>query len=93
LGSNEVLNLGLGLSMDDCSDRGSSEEHTPRIQRTFRSSESRTRTERQPKVTRYPPSGPGVFQHEPGDLSMEMRLDSLHFDSLSFDADRFFTTN
>jgi hypothetical protein len=96
LGSNEVLNLGLGLSMDDFSDRGSSEEHTPRTQRTFRSSESRTSTsERQTKVTLYPPpvNGPGVFQHEPGDLSFEMRLDSLHFDSLSFDADHFFTTN
>jgi hypothetical protein len=29
LGSNEVPNLGLGLSMDNFSDRGSSEEHTP----------------------------------------------------------------
>jgi len=95
LGSNEVLNLGLGLSMDDFSDRGSSEEHTPRTQRTFRSSEYRTSTsECQAKVTPHPPpSGPGVFQHEPGDLSFEMRLDSLHFDSLSFDADHFFTTN
>ena len=96
LGSNEVLNLGLGLSMDDFSDRGSSEEYTPQTQRTFRSSESSTSTsERQAKVTPYlpPTSGPGMFQHEPGDLSFEMRLDSLHFDSLSFDADRFFTTN
>lgn len=25
----------------------------------------------------------------PGDISFEMRLDSLHFESLSFDADRF----
>lgn len=96
LGSNEVLNLGLGLSMDDFSDRGSSEEYTPRTRRTFRSSESSASTsERQAKVTPYPPatSGPVMFQHEPGDLSFEMRLDSLHFDSLSFDADRFFTTN
>ena len=96
LGSNEALtlNLGLGLSMDDFSDRGSSEEHTPRTQRTFHSSESRTSTsERQAKITPYPPSGPGVFQHEHGDLSFEMRLDSLHFDSLSFNADHFFTTN
>jgi len=95
LGSNEVLNLGLRLSMDDFSDRGSSEEQTMRTQRTFRSLESRTSTsERQTKVTRYPPvNGPGVFRHEPGDLSFEMRLDSLHFDSLSFDADHFFTTH
>ena len=95
LGSNEVLNPGLGLSMDNFSDKGSSEERTPRTQRSFRSSESRTSTsERQAKVIPYPPaSGPGVFQHEPGDLSFEMRLDSLHFDPLSFDTDRFFSTN
>jgi hypothetical protein len=96
LGSNEVLNFGLGLSMDKFSDRDSSEEYTPRAQRTFRSSESGTSTsEHQEKVTPYSPptSGPGVFQHESGDLSFEMRLDSLHFDSLSFDADRFCTTD
>lgn len=94
LGSNEVLSLGLGLSMDEFSDRGSSEEHTPRTQRIFRSSESRTSaSERQAKVIPYLPPGPGVFQHEPGDLSLEMRLDSLHFDSLSFDADHFFSTS
>jgi hypothetical protein len=99
LGSNEVLNLGLGLSMDNFSDRCSSEDYTPRAQRTFRfstSSESGTSaSERREKATPYPPpaSGPSVFQEEPGDLSFEMRLESLHFDSLSFDADRFFTTN
>ena len=91
LGSNEVLNLGLGLSMDDFSDRGSSEEHTPRTQRTLHSSESTS--ERRAKVNPYLPPGPGMFQYEPGDPSFEMRLDSLHFDSISFDADHFFTTN
>lgn len=96
LGSNEVINFGLGLGMDDFSDRGSSEEHTPRNQRTFRPLESRTNTsERQTKVALYPPPSvtPGVFRHDPGDLSFEMRLDSLHFESLSFDADHFFATH
>jgi len=91
----EVLNLGLGLSVDNFCDSGSSEEHTP--QRTFRPSlESRISTSSSlEKITPYPPltSGPGVFKHEPGDLSFEMRLDSLHFDSISFDADHFFSTN
>ena len=96
--TSETLNLGLGLSTDNFSERGS-DECTPRAQRTFRSStfsEYGTSTSgREEKVTAYPPStsGLGVFQHEPGDLSFEMRLDSLHFDSLSFDADRFCTTN
>lgn len=98
-GPSEMLNLGLGLSMDKFSERGSSDEYTPRAQRTFRSSTSSeyetSTSERHEKVTSYPPStsGHGVFQLEPGDLSFEMRLDSLHFDSLSFDADRFCTTN
>ena len=96
-GSNEAMSLGLGLSMDSFPDRGS-EEYTPRAQRTFRSlnsSESETSTsELQEEVTPHPPtSGPSGFQTESGDLSFEMRLDSLHFDSLSFDADRFCTTN
>ncbi|KAF8803568.1 hypothetical protein BYT27DRAFT_7340796 [Phlegmacium glaucopus] len=100
LDSDVVLNLGLGLSLDNFCARSSSDEHTPRARRTFRSStssqESRiSNSKRQEKATPCPPptSGPGVFQHEPGDLSFEMRLDSLHFDSLSFDADHFFTTN
>lgn len=97
LDSDEVLNLGLGLSIDNFCDGDSSEEHTPRTQRTFRPSlESRISTSSSlEKIAPYPPltSGPGVFNHEPEDLSFEMRLDSLHFDSLSFDADHFFSTN
>ena len=98
LGPNEAPNLGLGLSMDSLCDTGSSEEHTPRAPRTFRSSLESTisASENVDKKTPYPAStsGPGVFQHDdPRDLSFEMHLDSLHFDSLSFDADRFFVTN
>ncbi|KAG6833199.1 hypothetical protein H0H87_010262 [Tephrocybe sp. NHM501043] len=37
----------------------------------------------------YKHSSPDLPALEPGDVSFEMKLDSLHFDSLSFDADRF----
>ena len=36
------------------------------------------------------PSSGGASKHSgDGDVSFEMKLDSLHFDDLSFDADRF----
>ncbi|KAJ2930102.1 hypothetical protein H1R20_g7043, partial [Candolleomyces eurysporus] len=35
------------------------------------------------------PSSNGASKHASGDVSFEMKLDSLHFDDLSFDADRF----
>ncbi|KAG6861741.1 hypothetical protein C0995_012746 [Termitomyces sp. Mi166 len=40
-----------------------------------------------PGRKRLPPDDSSSF--EEGDISFEMRLDSLHFDSLSFDVDRF----
>ncbi|RXW24186.1 hypothetical protein EST38_g1643 [Candolleomyces aberdarensis] len=35
------------------------------------------------------PSSSGASKHASGDVSFEMKLDSFHFDDLSFDADRF----
>jgi len=80
--ANVGLNLGLGLGLD--MDSGShSAQATPR--KKF-PSDSRWRLSKKARPT---------SQHshdEAGDTSLEMRLDSFHFDDLSFDADEFKAT-
>ncbi|KAF8964655.1 hypothetical protein BDZ97DRAFT_1814926, partial [Flammula alnicola] len=82
------LGLGLGLSLDSTSSSGS-QQTTPR--KSFGSSST---------ISSWGSITPKRFSKAPirrsqghdddgdeGDTSLEMRLDSLHFDSLSFDAD------
>jgi hypothetical protein len=78
--ANVGLNLGLGLGLD--LDSGSA---TPRKKL---SSESRWR----PKALKKAKPTSQNSYDEAGDDGLEMRLDSFHFDDLSFDADEFQAT-
>ena len=77
------LGVGLGLSMDSNTSIAvaSSQPKTPR-----KSSSGSMWGAITPKLRSMP--SPMVESNE-GDTSLEMRLDSLHFDTLSFDVDRF----
>ncbi|PPQ89052.1 hypothetical protein CVT25_006425 [Psilocybe cyanescens] len=73
--TNVGLNLGLGLSLDDLNESSiSSQQTTPR---------------KSERSNNGGPSRTGYSHDDSGDTSLEMRLDSFHFDDLSFDANRF----
>ena len=77
--ANVGLNLGLGLGLDLDS------QSTPRKKNP---SDSRWR----PKALKKAKSTSRNSYDEAGDDCLEMRLDSFHFDDLSFDADEFQAT-
>ena len=79
--SNQNLNLGLGLGLSLPTSSQRAEPSTPR--KSFSASSSMWGSIT-PKARKK--SAPPCNE---ADSSLEMRLDSLHFDSLSFDIDRF----
>lgn len=79
--SNQNLNLGLGLGLNLPTSAQRAEPSTPRKSFSASSSMWGSITPKARKKS-APPSNEA-------DSSLEMRLDSLHFDSLSFDIDRF----
>lgn len=81
---NVGLNLGLGLGLD-LDSSSYSQQATPRKKL---SSDSRWR----PKALKKAKSTSQNSYDEAADGGLEMRLDSFHFDDLSFDADEFQTT-
>jgi len=86
--TNAGLNLGLGLGLDlDSRDPDIAfRENTPTPRKSSSSSLWESITPRRLGKSRA--SSPPL-EEEDADTSLEMRLDSLHFESLSFDADRF----
>ncbi|KAF8906067.1 hypothetical protein CPB84DRAFT_1770981, partial [Gymnopilus junonius] len=76
------LQFGVGLGLESSSPAG---QQAASEKRSFSSSWSSKRPLRTPHF--HPQEQ--AFHNDSGDTSLEMRLDSLHFDSLSFDADRF----
>ncbi|KAH9483777.1 hypothetical protein JR316_0003253 [Psilocybe cubensis] len=74
--TNADLNLGLGLSLDGLNESTISSRHSTTAKHEQASGQSSSRTGRQ-------------SYEDPGDTSIEMRLDSFHFDDLSFDVSRF----
>jgi len=82
--ANVGLNLGLGLGLD-LDSSSYSQQATPRKKL---SSDSRWR----PKALKKAKPTSQNSYDEAGDDGLEMRLDSFHFDDLSFDADEFQAT-
>ena len=80
------LGLGLGLSMGSNTsiDVASSQPTTPR-----KSSSGSVWGAITPKLRSRSTMPSPVVESNEGDTSLEMRLDSFHFDTLSFDVDRF----
>jgi hypothetical protein len=79
------LGLGLGLDLDSSSRSMDSRQATP--WKKFPSSSSWGSLT--PKASSKAKTTSRNARDEDGDSSLEMRLDSFHFDDLSFDADRF----
>lgn len=79
--SNQNLNLGLGLGLNLPTSKQRAEPSSPRKSFSPTSNMWGSITPKHHKKSTPP--------YEETDTSLEMRLDSLHFDSLSFDVDRF----
>ncbi|KAF8163011.1 hypothetical protein B0H34DRAFT_856603 [Crassisporium funariophilum] len=99
--TNAGLNLGLGLGIGlDSTPSVSSQEQTPRrndrasssfSSRSFDMITPKQRNKAKGLSHPLPAHERDVFTDEPGDESLEMKLDSFHFKDLSFDADKFFS--
>ena len=83
------LGLGIGLDLDSPNSEFGSRQETPTPRKSTSSSLWESITPRRLSKARSSTSSPPVEEDEDEDMSLEMKLDSLHFESISFDADQF----